>query len=86
MSCCIGPNTELERGAAGGQTPSSLEETNCFSEQGMHRCILLPYVSLNNYFMYMIVHLRTGVGWNLVALGLFPLQRYLVYPTIDLER
>jgi hypothetical protein len=33
----------------------------------------------------MIVHLDTGVGWNLVALGLFPLQRYLVYPTMDLE-
>jgi serine/threonine protein kinase len=26
-----GPNTELERGAAGGQPPSSLEETNSFS-------------------------------------------------------
>jgi hypothetical protein len=38
------------------------------------------------YFMYMIVHLRTGAGWNLVALGLFPLWRYLVYPTMDLER
>jgi hypothetical protein len=36
-----GPNTELERGAAGGQTPSSLEETNFFSEQGKHRCIIL---------------------------------------------
>jgi hypothetical protein len=35
--------------------------------------------------MYMIVHLRTGVVWNLVALGLFPLQMYLVYPTMDLE-
>jgi hypothetical protein len=36
--------------------------------------------------MYMIVHLRTRVGWNLVALSIFPLQRYLVYPTLDLER
>jgi hypothetical protein len=87
MSCRIGPNTGLERGAAGGQTPSSLEETNFFSEQGKHRCIILVYVFLYNiYFMYMIVHLRTGVGWNLVALDLFPLQRYLVYPTMDLER
>jgi hypothetical protein len=34
------------------------------------------------YFIYMNVHLRTGVGWNLVALGLLPLQRYLVYPTM----
>jgi hypothetical protein len=87
MSCRIEPNTELERGAGGGQTPSSLEETNFFSEQGKHRCIILLYVLLYNiYFMYMIVHLRTGVGWNIVALGLFPLQRYLVYPTMDLER
>jgi hypothetical protein len=84
MSCHIGPNTELERGAVGGQPPLSLEETDSFSEQGKHRCILLPYVSLNNYFLYMIVHLRTEVGWNLVALGLFPLQRNLVYPTMDL--
>jgi hypothetical protein len=37
MSCRIGPNTELERGAAGGQPLSSLEETNPFSEQGKHR-------------------------------------------------
>jgi hypothetical protein len=37
MSCRIGPNTELERGTAGGQPPSSLEETNPFSEQGKHR-------------------------------------------------
>jgi hypothetical protein len=78
MSCRIGHNTELEREAARGQPPSSLEETNSFPEQGKHRCILLPLVSLNNYFLYMTVHLRTGVGWNLVALGLFPLQRYLV--------
>jgi hypothetical protein len=34
----------------------------------------------------MIVHLRAGVGWNLVALGLFSLQRCLVYPMMDLER
>jgi hypothetical protein len=33
----------------------------------------------------MIVHLHIGVGWNLVALGLFLLQRYLVYPTMNLE-
>jgi hypothetical protein len=87
MSCRIGPNTELERGAAGGQPLSSLEETNSFREQDKHQCIILVYALLYNiYFMYMIVHLRTGVGWNLVTLGLFPLQRYLVYPTMDLER
>jgi hypothetical protein len=32
MSCRIGPNIELERGAAGGQPLSSLEETNPFSK------------------------------------------------------
>jgi hypothetical protein len=41
MSCRVGSNTELERGAAGGQPPSSLEETNSFPEQGKHRCIIL---------------------------------------------
>jgi hypothetical protein len=30
-------------------------------------------------------HLHTGVGWNLVALGLFPLDEYLVYPHDGLE-
>jgi hypothetical protein len=34
----------------------------------------------NIYIMYMIMHLRIGVGWNLAALGLFPLHEYLVYP------
>jgi hypothetical protein len=32
-----GPNNELERGAAGGQPSSSLEENNSFPEQGKHR-------------------------------------------------
>jgi hypothetical protein len=83
MSHHIGPNTELERGAAGGQPPSSIEETNPFPEQGSTECIILLWAPLYNiYFMYMIAHLRTGVGWNLVALGLLPLQRYLVYPTM----
>jgi hypothetical protein len=40
MACRIGPNTELERGAAGGQLSLSLEETDSFSEQGKHRCII----------------------------------------------
>jgi hypothetical protein len=81
MSCRIGPNTELERGVAGGKTPSSLEEANFFSEQGKHRCKILVQILLYNiYSMYMIVHLRTGVGWNLAALGLFPLPRYFVTP------
>jgi hypothetical protein len=80
MSCRIGPNTELERGAAGGQPPSSLEETNSLPEQVKHRCIILVYVLLYNiYFMYMIAHLCTGVGWNLVALCLLSLQRYPIY-------
>jgi hypothetical protein len=34
----------------------------------------------NIYFMYMVVHLHEGVGWNLAALVLFPLCEYLVYP------
>jgi hypothetical protein len=37
MSCRIGPNTELEQGAAGGQPPQSFEETNPFPEQGKNR-------------------------------------------------
>jgi hypothetical protein len=37
----LGPNTELERGAIGGQPSLSLEETDSFSEQGKHRCIIL---------------------------------------------
>jgi hypothetical protein len=83
MSCRIGSNIELERGTAGGQPPSSLEETNPFSEQGKHRLHNPSQVSLYNiYFIYMIVHLRSGVGWNLAALGLFPLHEYLVYPTM----
>jgi hypothetical protein len=83
MSCRIGPNTELERGAARGQPSSSFEETNPFSEQGKHRMHNPSIGSLyNTYFMYMIVHLCSGVGWNLVVLGLLPLQRYLVYPTM----
>jgi hypothetical protein len=86
MSCRIGPNTELEWGAAGGQPPSSLEETNPFSEQGKHRMYNPSICSLYNiYFMYMIVHLRSGVGWNLAALGLFPLHEYLAYPHDGLE-
>jgi hypothetical protein len=75
MSCRIGPNTELKRGAAGGQPSSSLEETNPFSEQGKHRMRNPSIGSLYNiYFMYMIVHLRSVVGWNLAALRLFPLH------------
>jgi hypothetical protein len=33
----------------------------------------------NIYFMYIIVYLCAGVGWNLAALGLFSLHEYLVY-------
>jgi hypothetical protein len=86
MSCRLGLNTELERGATGGQPLSSLEETNPFPEQGKHRMHNLSIGSLYNiYFMYMIVHLHSGVGWNLDALGLFPLHEYLVYPHDGLE-
>jgi hypothetical protein len=83
MSCRIEPNTELEQGAAGGQPSSSFEETNPFPEQGKHRMHNPSICSLYNiYFMYMIVHLHSGVGWNLAALGLSPLHEYLVYPTM----
>jgi hypothetical protein len=77
----------LERGVAGGQPPSSLEETNPFSEKGKHQ-MHNPFIGslYNTYFMYMIVHLRLGVGWNLAALGLFPLHEYPVYPHDGLER
>jgi hypothetical protein len=51
MSCRIGPNTELERGAAGGQPSLSLEETDSFSEQGKHRCIILSCVLTHTGFM-----------------------------------
>jgi hypothetical protein len=37
MSCCIGPNAEVGKGAAGGQSSQSFEETNPFPEQGKHR-------------------------------------------------
>jgi hypothetical protein len=83
MSCRIGPNIELEQGAAGGQPSSSFEETNSFPEQGKHQMHNPSICSLYNiYFMYMIVHLRSGVGWNLAALCLFPLHEYIVYLTI----
>jgi hypothetical protein len=87
MSCRIGPNTGLEQGAARGQPSQSFEETNFFPEQGKQRMQNPSIDSLyNTYFMYMIVHLRSGVGWNLAALGLFPLHEYLVYPHDGLER
>ena len=81
MSCRIGANTELEQGAVGGQPSRSFEETNPFPEQGKHRMHnpCLGFSLYNIYFMFMIVHLRVGVLWNLVALGT-PLQEYLVYP------
>jgi hypothetical protein len=86
MSCRMGPNTELERGVAGAQPSSSFEETNPFPKQGKHR-MHNPFIGslYNIYFMYMIVHLRSGVGWNLVALRLFPLHEYLVYPHDGVE-
>jgi hypothetical protein len=51
-------------------------DTNFFSLiKASTECIILLYAPLYNiYFMYMIVHLYTGVGWNLVALGLLSLQ------------
>jgi hypothetical protein len=37
MSCRIGPNTEFEQGAIGGQPSQSFEEANPFPKQGKHR-------------------------------------------------
>jgi hypothetical protein len=31
----------------------------------------------------MIVHLRVGVGWKLVALGFFPYKKTLFTPAMD---
>jgi hypothetical protein len=46
-----------------------------------------PSVGFTLYLLYdMIVHLRVGVRWKLVALGVFPLQEYHVYPCDGLER
>jgi hypothetical protein len=49
MSCRIEPNTELERGAAGEQPPSSLEETDSFSEQGKHHQALRKLLENNHH-------------------------------------
>jgi hypothetical protein len=81
MSCRIGPNTELEQGAFGGQHSRRFEEAHFFPEQGKHR-LLNPshrFLLYNIYFMFMIVYLRVGVLWKLVALRTL-LQVYLVYP------
>jgi hypothetical protein len=87
MPCRIAPNSELEQGAAGGQPSSSFEETNPFPKQGKHRMHNPSIGSLyNTYFMYMIVHLHSGVGWNQATLGSFLLHKYLVYPHDGLER
>jgi hypothetical protein len=37
MSCRIGPNTEVEQGAIGGQPSRSFEQANIFPEQGIRR-------------------------------------------------
>jgi hypothetical protein len=52
MSCRIGPNTKLEQGTAGGQPPSSLEETNPFSKQGKHRMHNPSIGSTLQYLLY----------------------------------
>jgi hypothetical protein len=73
----------LEQGAIGEQPSSSFEETNPFLEQDKHR-MHNPFIGslYNIYFMYMIVHLCSGVGWNLAALGLFPYMNTLSTPTM----
>jgi hypothetical protein len=52
MPCRIGPNTELEQGAIGGQPSPSFEEANPFPEQDKHRMHNPSIGSLYNiYFM-----------------------------------
>jgi hypothetical protein len=52
MPCRIGPNTELEQGAVGGQPSPSFEEANPFPEQDKHRMYNPSIGSLYNiYFM-----------------------------------
>jgi hypothetical protein len=71
----IGPNTELDQGAFGVQHLRSLEEAILPLEQGKHRLHNPSHRVLlyNLYFMLMLMHLRIGVQWNLVALRT-PLQ------------
>jgi hypothetical protein len=83
MSCHIGPNIELKQEAIGGQPSRSFEEANLSFEQGKHRCIILLYVSPQYLLYVMIVHLRVGVGWKLVALGLFPYKNTLFTLVMD---
>jgi hypothetical protein len=65
MSCRIGPNAEVGQGDVVGQSSSSFEETNPFPEQSKYRMHNPSIGSIYNiYFMYIIVHLRAGVGWN----------------------
>jgi hypothetical protein len=63
MSCHIGPNTEFEQGAIGGQPSQSFEEANLFPEQGKQRMHTPSHrVFLYNiYFMFLIVPLCVGV-------------------------
>jgi hypothetical protein len=63
------------------QKPNSVP----FLSKASTECIILVYVLLYNiYFMYMVVHLRIGVWWKLVALCL-PLTRIPCLPYDGLE-
>jgi hypothetical protein len=63
MSCCIGPNAEVEQGAVGGQSSRNFEEANISFEQGKHQMHNPShrFPLYNIYFMFMIVHLHIGV-------------------------
>jgi hypothetical protein len=64
----------------GDNLREDLKKLTFFLNKASTECIILLLVLLYNiYFMLMIVHLRVGVGWKLVALRT-PLQEYLVYP------
>jgi hypothetical protein len=87
MSCRIGPNTELERGDAGGQPPSSLEETNSFPEQGKHRMHNPSISSTLQYLLYVkgcAFMCRSWVETSCIMAP--PFMNTLSTPTMDLER
>jgi hypothetical protein len=63
MSCRIGPNTELERGAAVEQPLSSLEETNSFPEQELSCALLQQALScVLTHTRFMGSHKLSSVG------------------------
>jgi hypothetical protein len=85
MSCCIGPNTELEQGAIGGQPPRSFEEANLSFEEGKHRCIILLYVSPIIFTLCLDCAFTYRSQMLTSCIRAFTLQENLVYPYDGLE-